>query len=258
MDLRSALATRASRLPRPARRAVYAANKHLPIPGKWTYHADGLATAHYSPFLEDMEFARLYNQMAAHWFQGQRMDARWRLWLLTRYARHATSVPGNYAEFGTYRAGCALMVLSIVDLSGRELHLFDTFSGTPEDHLSRAEREAGMAGQLSDTSVAYVETLLRPWDPIPRLWPGDVFETIPATDTGDLAFVHIDLNAAAPTVHVLAHAYERLVPGAVVVFDDYGWRAYSEQRRAIDDFMRDKAETLIALPTGQAIFHRVS
>jgi hypothetical protein len=149
------------------------------------------------------------------------------------------------------------MVLSIVDLSGRELHLFDTFSGTPEDHLSRAEREAGMAGQLSDTSVAYVETLLRPWDPIPRLWPGDVFETIPATDTGDLAFVHIDLNAAAPTVHVLAHAYERLVPGAVVVFDDYGWRAYSEQRRAIDDFMRDKAETLIALPTGQAIFHRV-
>jgi O-methyltransferase len=256
VDIRTALANRAARLPAPARRALHTAHRHLPIPGKWTYNADGLATAHYSPFLEDPEFASLYDRMAAHWFPGLLMDARWRMWLLTRYALHARHLPGNYAEFGTYRGGCAWMVLSTTDLTGRELHLFDTFEGIPESNLTAVELRAGMGGQLNDTSVGYVEELLKPWDPIPRLWPGDVFETVPDTETGDLAFVHLDLNAAAPTGHVLAHVYDRLVPGAVVVFDDYGWRGYSDQRRVIDAFMSDKSEPLIALPTGQAVFHR--
>jgi O-methyltransferase len=256
VDIREALARGATRLPEPAQRVIYSVNDHLPLPGKWTYHADGLATKHYSPFLEDAEFTSLYDQMAAHWFPKHVMEARWRLWLLTRYALHARALPGNFAEFGTFRGGCAWMLLSTADLSGRHLHLFDTFTGIPEDNLTDSERRAGMAGQLRNTSVGYVERLLEPWDPIPRLWPGDVFATMPAADTGDLAFVHLDLNAAAPTRHVLEHVYDRLVPGAVVVLDDYGQRRYREQRGVIDAFMRDKPEPVIALPTGQALFHR--
>jgi O-methyltransferase len=148
------------------------------------------------------------------------------------------------------------MLLSTVDLSGRRLHLFDTLTGIPGDNLTGGERQGGMAGEFGNTSVRYVETLLEPWAPIPRLWPGDVFETMPAADTGNLAFVHVDLNAAAPTGHVLEHVYDRLAPGAVVLFDDYGWRRYREQRLVIDAFMRDKPEPVIALPTGQALVHR--
>jgi hypothetical protein len=258
VHLRSTVGARVARLPPRQRRIVDAIYRRLPIPPAWVYNADGMATIHYSPFLEDAEFTRLYDEVSAEWFADEVVDVRWRMWLLTRYARAARGLPGNYAEFGVYRGGCSKMVLATADLEpARRLHLFDTFEGIPDSSLAESEREAKFAGRLSDTSAGYVERLLAPWDPIPRLWPGDVFETFPAADTGELAFVHIDLNAAAPTVHVLEHAYERLVPGAVVVFDDYGFPGYEVQRAQIDGFLRDRREAVIALPTGQGVLTRL-
>jgi O-methyltransferase len=258
VHLRSTIGARVARLPPRQKRVVDAIYKRLPIPPAWAYNADGLATIHYSPFVDDAEFARLYDEMAASWFVDEVVDVRWRMWLLTRYARQARSLPGNYAEFGVYRGGCSWMVLSTAALQPtRRLHLFDTFEGIPASGLSAGERTAGFAGRLDDTSAGYVAGLLAPWDPIPRLWPGDVFETMPAADTGELAFVHIDLNAAAPTLHVLEHVYDRLVPGAIVVFDDYGFPGYEEQRGLVDAFLRDRREDVIALPTGQGVLTRL-
>jgi len=225
----------------------------------WTYNADGMATVHYSPFQDDREFTRLYDAMAAEWFSDVVVDARWRMWLLTRYARYARTLPGNFAEFGVYRGGCSRMVLGTARLeSARRLFLFDTYTGIPDDRLTADESREGLGGRLGDTSAEYVSRLLSDWDPIPVICAGDVFETIPRTDTGPLAFVHLDLNAAAPTRHVLEHVHDRLVPGGVVVLDDYGWRGYEDQRRTVEEFLRDRPETLIALPSGQAVFHKVA
>jgi O-methyltransferase len=255
MQIRSRLAGLV-RLPRPVARRVDAAYGRR---AGWVYMADGLATLHYSPFLDDAEFSRLYERMARDSYGVETVDARWRMWVLTRYALHARNLPGNYAEFGTYRGGCAWLVLATADLEpSRRFHLFDTFSGIPDDRLTEDEREAGFAGRLSDTSIDYVRTLLERWDPIPQLWPGDVFETIPAADTGELVFVHMDLNAAAPTLHVLEHVYDRVVLGGIFIFDDYGWPGYEDQRAAIDAFLLDRPEELIALPTGQAVLTKVA
>jgi O-methyltransferase len=259
VNLRSFLAARIAHLPPPLKRIVEAAARRLPVSRGWVYDADGLATAHFSPFLNDPEFSRLYDQMTAEWFQDEAIDVRWRMWLLTRYALQARTLPGDYAEFGVYRGGCSRMVLATAGLDrARRLHLFDTFEGIPHDNLTERERGAEFGGRLSDTSVDYVAGLLKPWGEIPRFWPGDVFDTVPSVDTGPLAFVHLDLNAAAPTRHVLEHVYDRLVPGGIVVFDDYGWLEYEDQRRSIDDFLRDRPEVLIALPTGQAVLTKVA
>lgn len=226
----------------------------LPRKRNWTYDADGLATIHFSPFQADAEFAALYDRMAADWFRGEVVDARWRMWTLTRWARYACALDGAFAEFGTYRGGCAWMILSTASLGPeRRLFLFDTYEGIPGDRLTTAEREAEFGGRLADTSAQYVADLLAPWDPIAQVVAGDVFETMPATDTGPLAFAHIDLNAAAPTEHVLTHVLERLVPGGVIVFDDYGWPGYEDQRAGIDRVLSSAGAEAIALPTGQAV-----
>jgi hypothetical protein len=223
----------------------------------WSYDADGMATMHHSPFTADPAFTALYDEMASRWFADEVVDARWRMWLLTRFALHARGVPGDYAEFGTYRGGCAWMVLSTADLQPeRRFLLFDTFAGIPHEHLTDAERAAEFGGRLADTSVDYVAQLLAPWGDIPRLVPGDVFETAEGALTGPLAFAHIDLNAAAPTEHALALVYDRLSPGGVIVFDDYGWSGYEDQRARIDAFVAQRPEELVALPTGQAVLLR--
>jgi O-methyltransferase len=258
VNLRSTIGGRIARLPPRQKRIIDSLYRRLPIPPAWVYNADGMATIHFSPFLEDPEFTRLYDDVSTEWFVDEVVDVRWRMWLLTRYARAARNLPGNYAEFGVYRGGCSKMILATADLEPtRRLHLFDTFEGIPDSNLTDSEREARFAGRLNDTSASYVAELLAPWNPIAQLWPGDVFETFPAADTGELAFVHIDLNAAAPTVHVLEHAYDRLVPGAIVVFDDYGFPGYEVQRGLIDAFLRDRREDVIALPTGQGVLTRL-
>ena len=63
----------------------------------------------------------------------------------------------------------------------------------------------------------------------------------------------MDLNASAPTRVALEYAFPRLSAGGMIVFDDYGWTGLEAQRDVIDAFVRDKAEQVIALPTGQAL-----
>jgi hypothetical protein len=256
VDWSVAPGTRVARLPRPLQIPAILLREALPEKRQWAYDADGLATIHFSPFQADPEFSRLYDQMAADWFRDEVVDARWRMWTLTRWARHACTLDGALAEFGTYRGGCAWMILSTAPVGERRFFLFDTYEGIPDTRLTEAERAAEFGGRLADTSAGYVAQLLSRWDPVPQIVAGDVFDTMPATDTGPLAFAHIDLNASAPTVHVLEHVLQRLVPGGVIVFDDYGWPGYEDQRAGIDRVLREAGEEAIAQPTGQAVLVR--
>ena len=220
----------------------------------YVYEADGLATVHFSPFLYDREWSDLYAEMASDWFVGLRADVRWRMCVLTSVARQCGVLPGSFAEFGVYRAGCAFMILgtSAIPTSTR-FFLFDTFAGFPADSLSESERAVGLADALANTSVDYVAQRLSRWQSQITLVEGDVFQTLAAVDTGPLAFVHMDLNAAAPTRRALEYVHPRLVAGAIMVFDDYGETGLEDQRAVVDEFLSERPESVIALPTRQGL-----
>lgn len=248
--------SRIARLPAPLRpfalvaRSIVRPVEKLP----YVWEADGMATAHYSPFLEDPEWDALYWEMEGDWNPSVTQDMRWRLWLMTTLARRAGEIPGDYAEFGTYRAGCAKMLLATGSVPpDRTLHLFDTFAGIPAAQLTQRERDQGFEGRFEDSSAPFVEERLAQWSAQVQLHVGDVFETIQQADLGPLAFAHIDLNGASATVAALEYAYARCSPGATLLFDDYGWPDYPEQRAAIDEFFAGTPETVIPLPTGQAV-----
>lgn len=247
--------SRVARMPKPLQKVAIVGKRLVgwPEPPRYVYASDGLATMHYSPFLDDGDFASLY-EAAAGRFPGDRPDLRWRVWILTRCGLQCRSLPGSYAEFGVYRGGCSFLVLSTAQLRPEQsFFLFDTFAGIPASSLTVNEERAGFAGRLADSSVAEVEELLGRWAPQVRLVVGDVLDKLPSTETGPLAFVHLDLNAAAPSAAALAYAYDRMVPGGMIVFDDYGWAGYEDQRSAINEFLAGKPEAVIALPTGQAL-----
>jgi len=220
---------------------------------RFVYRSDGMATAHHSPFLDDAAFDRLYWETAPRWEKGPK-DLRWRVWVLTRCAMQCQDLGANFAEFGVYRGASAFMVLSFARLGPQQrFFLFDTFAGIPTGSLTASEHKAGFGGRLADTSEEEVRAYLAAWPDQVSLVVGDVTETLDEVDTGPLAFAHLDLNAAEATVNALASAYTRMVPGGMVVLDDYGWADYADQRRAVEGFLADKPETLLALPTGQAL-----
>jgi O-methyltransferase len=241
-----------------ARNAVDAiVSRRSPYP----YEADGFATRRLSPFLDggEPEFNAAYDRAIRRWFPNESIEIRWRAWLLTRLARQfgafPPDAPANFAEFGTYRAGCAELILSTVRFSDEQrFFLFDTFEGIPQDErLTADERHSLFVDRYRQTSVEYVERVLEPWRDRIEICAGDVFDTLERTETGPLAWVHLDLNATSPTVRALEYGYTRVVPGGLILFDDYGDHVFAEQRHAIDAFLAEMPEEAIALPTGQAI-----
>ncbi len=252
---------RISRIPpvlrRPALRAaqlVFRARSVFRNPApRYVYESDGMATAWHSPFLKDREWQARYDEMAKDWFTDHIPEIRWRMWMLTEFARYADGL-GSFAEFGTYRGGCAFMMLSTTTRS--PLHMFDTFEGIPATRLTEKEQGEGFAGRLSDTSVEHVKHRLASWPERTHYYVGDVFDTLGTVETGTLSLVHLDMNAAEPTRRCLEFAYPRLRPGGVIVFDDYGFRGYEDQRRLIDEFFDATPDRAIALPTGQGFVLR--
>jgi hypothetical protein len=254
MDFNVYRGSKIARLPTPLRApALLLRNILLPQVRPYVYEDDGIATRHFSPFFYDDNWAKLYDEMSNDWFEEAKLDARWRLWLLTELAQQAELKGASFAEFGVYRGGCAFMALSLTSRS--RMFLFDTFAGIPATNLTSKEEAQGLGGLLSNTSVSYIRNKLSAWADRIEICQGDIFETLGSYETGPLSFVHVDLNAAAPTAVALEYAYPRLVPCGTMLFDDYGTNTdyYLDQRKVIDAFFAGKPERVIALPTGQSI-----
>lgn len=180
-----------------------------------------------------------------------------RLQALVDVVRHvvAREIPGAFAECGVWRGGSVLaMILTLQQLgvTNRDVYLYDTFEGmtAPTEHdVSAIHRPA---------LELWEESGGRPW---PELFAPDVFnedsvrrtvtstgypaerlhfvrgpveETLPAQLPAPLALLRLDTDWYESTRHELEHLYPLLVPGGVLILDDYGhWQGSA---RAVDEY----------------------
>lgn len=75
-------------------------------------------------------------------------------------------------------------------------------------------------------------------------------------DVGPVAFLHVDLNNAVSEEHAVRHFWPRMSDGGVMVFDDYGFVGYEEQRASADRLAQELGFSVLALPTGQGLVVR--
>jgi O-methyltransferase len=68
-----------------------------------------------------------------------------------------------------------------------------------------------------------------------------------------IAFLHIDMNNAEAERGALETLFDRVSEGGMIVFDDYGWTGYREQKESADKFMRMYSLHILELPTGQGL-----
>jgi O-methyltransferase len=141
--------------------------------------------------------------------------------------------------------------------SDRTLWLYDTFEGMTAPSAEDVQEMSGRpAAQIlaerprtADDPFwglaprAVVEANLRrtgyPAERI-RFAPGDVRMTLPAQAPESIALLRLDTDWYASTLHELEHLYPRLVPGGVLIVDDYGyWRG---ARKATDEYLASLPE----------------
>ena len=64
------------------------------------------------------------------------------------------------------------------------------------------------------------------------------------------------MNVMEPEIAAANYFWDKLVSGGVMILDDYGFPAHIVQKRAFDDFAKQKKVPLLYVPTGQAIIFK--
>jgi hypothetical protein len=175
-----------------------------------------------------------------------------RCYLLIELARYARHLPGDFAECGVWNGGTALLLArTLKNTANKKLYLFDSFRGLPR--LDREKDPWFCEGQYRAESVEEVKALLSDFQSIVDIRCGWIPETFRGLEERRYAFAHIDVDIYQSNLDCCAYFYPRLVPGGVLLFDEYCFAAARGEKEAVDEFFADKPERPIALPTGQAI-----
>ena len=77
--------------------------------------------------------------------------------------------------------------------------------------------------------------------------------TLSQVKFGRIAYLSMDLNNAAPEKAVIEQLWDRLVPGAMIILDDYGWTECKAQYDMWNAFARRVDHHIAPLPTGQGL-----
>jgi hypothetical protein len=141
----------------------------------------------------------------------------------------------------------------------RDIYLYDTFEGMsePTEHdkvftgtgadelMSSSEREdptSVWCYSALDEVQTNVGSLNYPKQLV-HFVKGKVEDSIPQTLPGKIALLRLDTDWYESTKHELEHLYPLLVPGGVIIIDDYGhWEG---ARKAVDEYIQNQKLPLL-------------
>lgn len=226
--------------------------------GKYTYNEDSLAvTAHACAFLDDERFANAYRLGRATGSWGH-AEVRYRAYVCCWAAERASRLEGDFVECGVNKGGLALTVMNYVGFEAlrKRFYLLDTFAGLNPDQVSQEERERGILDAYRyEECYDQVRNTFGQYENV-RIVRGTVPTTLPLVDAEKVSYLSLDMNCAEPEIAAAEFFWDRLVSGAAIVLDDYGWSRQAAQRRAFDTFARRRDVSVLELPTGQGLILR--
>jgi len=195
-----------------------------------------------------------FRQAAAAWkaVPGLPDDRRFFLLDAAASVRH---VEGDTADIGVRFGTSSFFILCGTDNAAKQHHMFDSFEGlsepTPEDSGAGQQTVWKQGHLLAEEEVT--KKNLHMYEDRCHYYKGWVPARFPEVRDRKFAFVHIDVDLYQPTRDTLEFFYQRVSPGGVIVCDDYGSVLCPGARKAMDEFLADKPESLFHIPTGQSL-----
>lgn len=195
-------------------------------------------------FLDDAEFMAAFDKHAETDIEKAVI---WRYHVLCWAARNGMRLEGDFVECACYKGTSARIVCDYLDFgnSGKQYYLYDLFEhDAGMDHHIMPEHGADLFGRVKQRFADL---------PNVHVTQGSVPETLHQIAPEKIAFLHLDINSVAAEVGALEFLFDRIVPGGVIVLDDYGWLGYSAQKEAEDPFFAARGYRVLELPTGQGM-----
>jgi hypothetical protein len=228
--------------------------------GDW-YDQDGLQTLHNHDFMRDPRFERAY----ARGVRAAEVDYHfhWRVHVALWVASSAVNLPGEFVECGVNKGAISSAIMEYLDWNstGKTFYLLDTFGGLDPRQIAEADvatmarNREWVASGYYESNVDSVRRNFSEWKNV-RIVQGAVPDSLVEVDAPAVAYLHIDMNHAPPEVAALDHFWPLLVPGALVLLDDYGHFGFGSQKTAMDECARRKGVSVLSLPTGQGLIQK--
>lgn len=201
----------------------------------------------------DPEFLEVWSK--SKFYDGHPENIEGSKFALFQLVKAVNRVNGDTAECGVYQGASSYIILKVNQNSGKMHHVFDSFEGLSDPHVKdEVFAKGAFKWKMHDLRCpqAKVRDNLEEFESV-KFYTGWIPERFSEVSDRQFSFVHIDVDLYQPTLDSLAFFYPRVSPAGIIVCDDYGFETCLGAKRACDEFLNEKKEEIIHLPTGQGI-----
>ena len=185
----------------------------------------------------------------------QEQSLIWRVHTLAWAAKNALNVEGDFVECGVFKGFCSSVILKYLNFQNlpRQAYLYDTFEGLPEKTSTEQERRSWDYTEYDPEAIyTGVREKFSSYKNV-NIVRGIVPDSFAKAAPEKIAFLHIDMNSEKAEMLALEHLFDRVTPGGVIVFDDFGWTCNVNQMSAELAYMNQRGHQVLELPTGQGV-----
>lgn len=179
---------------------------------------------------------------------GVEKSLLWRMSTVLWGIRQGLKLEGDFVECACYKGTTARVICDAIDFKlyqDKHYYLYDLFDHDPNlPHHAMPEH--------SKQLYAWVKNRFNDLENV-TVTQGKVPDVLKDVAPEKIAFMHLDLNNADAEVGALEVLFDRMVSGAILVLDDYGWLGYRAQKLAEDPWFAKRGYHVLELPTGQGV-----
>lgn len=220
------------------------------------YSQDLLYTYNNADFIKDPKFINAYNlgkKTDIYNLMGKD-DIHWRVHVLCWAAQNVCKLEGDFVECGVNTGIFSKAIVQYVGFENlnKKFYLMDTFNGLDPKYSSKSELEKSSGQGYTDVYERTKETFASYKNV--TLIKGSIPETLKEVQSDKICFLSIDMNCVYPEIEAIKYFWDKIVPGGVIILDDYGYgNLYLDQKNAHDAFARSKGIEILSLPTCQGL-----
>ena len=172
----------------------------------------------------------------------------WRIFVQLWAIHNGLHLEGDFVECACYKGITARILCDTIDFEkypDKKYYLYDLFEHSNDMiHHALPEHSSTLFEEVKNRFSNYSNV-----EVIKGFVPDILLEKAPEK----IAFMNLDLNNAPAEIAALDILFDRMVPGAILVLDDYGWLWYRAQKEAEDPWFLERGYHVLELPTGQGL-----
>ena len=191
-------------------------------------------------------------------------DIHYRAYIACYFAKYCSKLDGDFVECGVGKGLVSKTIVSYLNFAkiNKFFFLFDTFEGIPIHQGKDCEIENMnflnkiYYNEYSKKEGNYFNDVCKTFLNYPnvKIIKGIIPESFKDISINKVSYLHIDMDNAFAEIEAMKFFWNKIINYGIILLNDYAYgEEFSEQKRSLDKFAKDKNHEILTLPTGQGL-----